>query len=77
MANGRYEQKYLKNTNYNLDTLKRLETILCSSYLDFGPGSVVGIAAGYGLDGSGIETRWRRDFPHLCRPALGPIHAPV
>ena len=26
------------------------------------PGSVVGIAAGYGLDGPGIESRWRRDF---------------
>jgi hypothetical protein len=32
-----------------------------------GPGSVVGIATGYGLDGSGIEFRWGRDFPHLSR----------
>jgi hypothetical protein len=38
-----------------------------------GPGSVVGIATGYGLDGPGIESRWGRDFPHLSRPALGPI----
>ena len=30
-----------------------------------GPGSVVGIATGYGLDGPGIESRWGRDFPHL------------
>ena len=30
-----------------------------------GPGSVVGIATGYGLDGPGIEFRWGRDFPHL------------
>jgi len=37
-----------------------------------GPGSVVGIATGYGLDGPGIESRWRRDFPHQSRPALGP-----
>jgi hypothetical protein len=36
-----------------------------------GPGSVVGIATGYGLDGPGIESRWRQDFPHLSRPALG------
>jgi hypothetical protein len=36
-----------------------------------GPGSVLGIATGYGLDGSRIESRWGRDFPHLCRPALG------
>ena len=38
----------------------------------FGPGSVVGIVTGYGLDGPGIESRWGRDFPHLSRPALGP-----
>ena len=36
-----------------------------------GPGSVVSIATGYGLDGPGIES-WRgRDFPHLSRLALG------
>ena len=27
-----------------------------------GPGSVVGIATGYGLDGPGIETRWGARF---------------
>ena len=37
-----------------------------------GPGSSVSIATGYGLDGPGIESRWGRDFPNLCRPALGP-----
>ena len=31
----------------------------------------VGIATRYGLDCPGIETRWRRDFPHRSRPALG------
>ena len=36
-----------------------------------GPGSVVGIATGYGLDGPGIESPWGRDFPHLSRPSLG------
>ena len=36
------------------------------------PGSSVGIATGYGLDGPGIESRWGRDFPRLSRPALGP-----
>ena len=41
-------------------------------YIYSGPGSVDGIATGYGLDGPGIESRWRRDFPHLSRPALGP-----
>jgi len=42
-----------------------------------GPDSVVGIEAGYGLDGPGIEARWERDFPHLSRPALGPTQPPV
>ena len=42
-----------------------------------GRGSVVGIATGYGLDRPGIESRWRRDFPHLSRPALGPTQPPV
>ena len=35
-----------------------------------GPGTVVGIATGYGLDGPGIECRWGRDFPRLSIPAL-------
>jgi hypothetical protein len=41
------------------------------------PGSVVGIATGYRLDGPGIETRWWRDFPLLSRPALGSTQPPV
>jgi hypothetical protein len=42
-----------------------------------GPGSSVGIATAYGLDGPGIEYQWRRDFPHLSRPALRPTQPPV
>jgi hypothetical protein len=42
-----------------------------------GPGSVVGLATGYGLDGPGIESRWGRDFPYLSRPTLGPTQLPV
>jgi hypothetical protein len=41
------------------------------------PGSSVGIATGYGLDGPGIESRWGRDLPHLCKPTLGPTQPPV
>ena len=42
-----------------------------------GPGSVAGIATGYGLDSPGIESRLGRDFPHLSRPALGSNQPPV
>ena len=42
-----------------------------------GPGSVVGIATAYGLDGPGIESWWGRDFPHLYRPALRSTKPPV
>jgi len=51
--------------------------IKLGTQIDFGPGSVVGIATGYGLNGPGIESRLRRDFPHLSRPALGPTQPPV
>jgi len=40
-------------------------------------GSSVGIETGYGLDGTGIEYRWGRYFPHLSRPALGLTQPPV
>ena len=36
-----------------------------------GPGSSVGIATDYGLDGPGIESRWGEIF-RPSRPALGP-----
>ena len=39
-----------------------------SSYEDE-PGRAVGIATRYGLDGSGIDSRWRRDFQHPSIPA--------
>ena len=39
--------------------------------------SAVGIATRYGLDGSGIEYRWGRDFPHPSRHARGPTQPPV
>ena len=39
-----------------------------------GRDSTVDIVTRYGLDGSGFESRWRRDFPHL---QTGPGAHPV
>ena len=52
-------------------------TGMCYSLTTLVPVGVVGIATGYGLDGQGIESRWRGDFPHLSRPALWPTQPPV
>jgi hypothetical protein len=46
-------------------------------YIKFRQDSSVGIATRYGLGGVGIESQWRRDFPHLSRPALGPSQPPI
>jgi hypothetical protein len=35
------------------------------------------IATLYRMDSPGIESRWRRDFAHLSRPALGPTQPPI
>jgi len=42
-----------------------------------GPGSSVGIMAGYGLEGPGMESRWGQDFPYLSRAVLGPTQPPL
>jgi hypothetical protein len=55
-----------------------VSTELVSEWTDFrGRDSSVGIATGYWLDGSGLESRWGRAFSHLSRPALGPTQPPV
>jgi hypothetical protein len=45
--------------------------------LGMGSDSAVCTATRYGLDGPVIESRWRRDFPHPSKPALGPKQPPV
>ena len=61
----------------NIFTLNTQRNYIMKINTNDRPGSVVGIATGYGLDGPGIEFRWWRDFPHLSRPALGPTQPPV
>ena len=45
--------------------------------LNGGRDSLVGTATRHRLDGPGIESRWRRVFPHLSRPALGPTRPTI
>jgi hypothetical protein len=40
--------------------------------MDFVMLGIDSIATRYGLDVPGIESLWRRDFPHPSRMALGP-----
>jgi hypothetical protein len=81
MRNGERKQERVRDKYYCTT-----EPVLpsCSLVTDFSQiralhycMSSVGIATGYGLEGPGIESRWRRDFPHLSRPALGPTQPPV
>ena len=49
----------------------------CYYYYYVDRNSAVVIATRYGLNGPRIECRWRRDLPHLSRPALGPTQPSV
>jgi hypothetical protein len=55
----------LKITSFQVDAVHLIffqeNFFICLQYL-CGPGSVVGIATGYGLDGPGIESRWGARF---------------
>jgi hypothetical protein len=42
-----------------------------------GRNSSVGIATRFALDGTRIESRWLRDFPHPPRPSLRPTQSPL
>jgi hypothetical protein len=47
------------------------ETKAIPGFFPVGWDSSVGIAIRYGLDGPGIESRWRRDFPHPVQTGPG------
>jgi hypothetical protein len=68
----------------DVNVLCILETLVCGStkiavtcFIKGGPGSSVGIAIGYGLEGPEIESRLGRNFLHLARPALGRKQPPL
>jgi hypothetical protein len=48
-----------------------------TSITHVGRHSSLDTATRYEMDGPGIESRLKRDFPHPSRPAPGPIHPPI
>jgi hypothetical protein len=60
-----------------LCAVRRHQGLCCTYSYKEGRDSVVGVATRYGLDGPGIASRWRRDFPYPSRPVLGPTQPPV
>ena len=61
---SRESNKYAKFLQFNF------LTSLTVLWIILGRDSVVGRATHYRLDGPGIESRWRRDYPHRFRAAL-------
>ena len=72
------EANHLTPSSTEVDSPLRLQGILrIFNLTSCWPGSVVGIATAYGLDGPGIESPVGQDFPHQSRPALRPTQPPV
>ena len=68
---------YLCIVNVNCNVTYVLYTIYILLQMITGRDSSVFIATGYGLGGPGIDSRWRRDFPHPSRPVLGLTQPPI
>ena len=51
--------------------------ILNKCLFSFARDSSLGITSSYGVVGPGIESRLGREFPHLCRTALGPTQPAI
>ena len=61
-------------TDVNTCRLRTKTSRTASSFV--GRDSSVGIATRYAMDGPGIESRWRRHFPHPSKSAQGPTQPP-
>ena len=59
-------------SNFFICILAALRGIFLELHTTRGPGSVVGIATGYGLDGPGIESRWGEIFRTCPDQPWGP-----
>ena len=60
-----------------MNSIKNVPVIYFPSVKVGGRDTSDGIASRYGLDGTGIESRWGARFPHPSRPALGPTQSPL
>ena len=69
--------EYIRTYLVRITSIKTFMLFIFFLRFMFGSGSSVSIATRYGLDGPGIESRCRRDFLHVSRPALGPTQPPV
>jgi hypothetical protein len=54
-----------------------LSCSFCTHFVFCEPGGIVDMTTGYKLEGLGIESEWRRDFPDLSRPVLGSTRRPI
>ena len=63
---------FISNKLICSDADTRLSLICINYFIPLvGRDGSVSIATRYGLGVSGIESQWRRDFPHMSRPTLG------
>ena len=74
-ANAEKVRRKFPNTAYFYK--KAFHHSMCCSYNITGPDISVGIPTRYGLEATGIESRWERGFPRPSRMALGPTRPPV
>jgi len=77
--NGNQSIHYHPQLVYKTTSFQELfqPTLLWIINIYVGWDSAVGIAMCFRLDGLGVKLRWKRDFPHLSRPALGPTQPPT
>jgi hypothetical protein len=76
-----YNQENLVLNSYKTSpvcvVMNKLVNFVKSLKIQYKTYSSVGIATRYGLGGTGIESRWGRDFSHPTRPALVTTQPPI
>jgi hypothetical protein len=75
-------KQYAHNNNNNNNNNKVVVVviiiiIIIVVVITVGRDSSVGVVTRYRLDGPGIDSKLRRDFPYTSSPALGPTQLPI